>query len=216
MIKSLFFLLISFNLFCQSTTSDSTLNKSRYSTVIRYSVGAGLLSAFKSKNFENGTGGNLFIEVRSTTPISIKANFGWYSADTRVEYLSKGNSSFFFGELSLLLRAKTGILQPFGGLGLGFYSIENTLDDEVVQFFNQLGYGVKEEIQSGAGWHFRGGFDLLFESNFGVSIEMKYWRYNPEAVSTVYPIQQPSDETTTSKEIELSNLNLVIGVFMVL
>jgi hypothetical protein len=212
----LLLLLLSYNLLSQTPFPDSLVIAEQEMRSVQYEIGGGLLLPFKSKNYEGGTGGNLFLEVRSTTPISIRANVGWYSADTRIDYLSKGSSSFLYLELSILLRAMTGTLQPFGGLGIGFYSIDNSLDKEVIDFFNQLDFGVKEEIQGGAGFHFRGGFDLLFESNFGMFMEMKYWLYNPEATSTVYPLDHPSNETEVSKEIELSNLNLILGLFIIL
>jgi len=43
-----------------------------------------VLFALKSKNHDSGTGGNLFIELRTASLISVRANFGLYSADTRV------------------------------------------------------------------------------------------------------------------------------------
>ncbi len=213
MLKKIIFCLFIYSSIIHSQTDIPDVEESKS---IRYGIGGGLLLPFKSKNYESGTGGNLFLELRSTTPISIRANIGWYSADTRVDYLSTGNTSFLFMELSLLLRAMSGVLQPYGGLGLGYYSIDNTLDNEIIQFFNQLGLGVKEQIKSGAGFHMRGGFDLTFESNFGLFLDIKYWLYNPEANSIVYPLEQPGEESGVKKEIELNNLNLIVGVVIIL
>jgi hypothetical protein len=183
---------------------------------IQFGIGGGVLFAFKSKNYDSGTGGNLFLEFRSTIPISIRANIGWYSADTRGDYLSAGNSSFVFMELSLLGRAMSGVLQPYGGLGFGYYSIDNSLDDEVTQYFNWLGFGVSEQIEDGVGFHIRGGFDLIFESYFGLFIDMKYWIYNPETTASEYPLGEPFEGSTVKKEIQLTNLNLILGVTIIL
>lgn len=178
---------------------------------IRFGIGGGVLFALKSENYDNGTGGNLFLELRTASIISVKANVGWYSADTRVDYLSKGNSSFVLMELSLLFRAMSGVMQPYGGLGIGYYSIDNSLDDEAIQYFNQLGLGIREQIEDGIGFHVRGGFDLIFESNFGLFVDLKYLIFNPKATATVYELNSPSQEYIASDEIQLNNINLILG-----
>jgi len=179
-------------------------------------IGGGVLFAFKSDNYEGGTGANIFLELRTPSIVAVRTNFGWYSADTKVDYLSKGNSSFYLMELSLLLRSMSGVLQPYGGLGIGYYFIDNTLDNEVIQYLEQFGFGAKEDIEDGIGFHIRGGVDVILESNFGFFLDFKYWIYNPKAISTVYQLQYPNQEVSTDAEIKLNNLSLTIGLVIIL
>ena len=179
-------------------------------------VGGGVLFAFKSDNYDGGVGANLFLELRTPSIVAVKTSFGWYSADTKVKYLSKGNSSFYIMELSLLLRSMSGVIQPYGGLGIGYYFVDNTLDDQVIQLFEQYGYGINEDIENGIGFHIRGGVDVLFELNIGFSLEFKYWIYNPKAIATVYPLQNPNQENRADSEIKLNNLSLIIGLVVIL
>jgi len=181
-------------------------------TRVWFGIGGGVLFAFKSENYESGTGGDLFFEFRTGSIFSFRTNIGWYSADTKVDYLSKGNSSFFLMELSLLIRATSGVIQPFAGLGISYYSIDNSLDDEVIQFISQLGFGGREEIEEGIGFHIRGGFDLIITSGFGLFLDLKYLIFNPKATATVYELNNPSQEFIVSEDIKLNNLNLILGI----
>lgn len=157
-------------------------------------------------------GGGLFFEFRTGSILSVRTNVVWYSADTKVDYLSKGNSSFFLLEQSFLLRATSGVIQPFAGLGISYYSIDNSLDDEVKQLLSQLGLGAQEEIEEGIGLHIRGGFDLIISSSFGLFWDLKYLFFNPKATTTVYVLNNPSQEFIVSEDIKLNNLNLILGV----
>ena len=138
-------------------------------------------------------------------------NFGYYSADTKVDLLSKGNTSFYLPELCLLLEAKKGTVQPYAGVGLGYYIVENTLDNQVIQFFQSQGLNVKEEIESGIGFNIRGGLNIFFNEKVGMFFDMKYLIFNPKAKVTVsmpYPYQEVSFEN----DIKLNNLSFVIGL----
>src|SRR3989337_3681606 len=148
------------------------------SDVAQLAMGGGVLLAFKSDNYNKGTGADLFIELRTASVFSVRANFGYYTADTKVDYLSKGNASFYLMELSLFLRAFRGIVQPYAGLGIGYYIVENTLDNQIVNYFRTYGYGVKEEIEAGESFHIKGGLDLILSSNFGLNMDLKYTFYN--------------------------------------
>ncbi len=136
-------------------------------------IGGGVLFAFKSDNYESGTGANIFLELRAASLVAVRTNLGWYSAETKVDYLSKGNANFYLMELSLLLRSMRGTIQPYGGVGIGYYFIDNKLDNEVLQFFEQYGYGVKEEIENGIGFFIQGGADAMFASNIGFFFEFE-------------------------------------------
>jgi len=181
-------------------------------TGVQFGIGGGVLLAFKNKNYDNGTGANLFLELRAASIISVRANVGWYSADTKVDYLSKANSSFVLMELSLFIRAMSGVMQPYGGAGIGYYSIDNTLDNEVIKLLNQSGFGAKEQLEDGIGFHVRGGFDLIFTSNFGLFADLKYLIYNPTVTTIVYELNSPSQEFSVDNEIQLNNLNLNLGL----
>jgi hypothetical protein len=207
--------------FSKSTTpppvQNPTLVEEKGDTIgTQVEIGGGILAAFKSENYDGGFGANIFIELRSASIVAVRADFGLYSADTKVDYLSKGNASFYLIELSLLLRSMSGTLQPYGGVGIGYYSIDNTLDNEVLQWLEQNGYGGKEEIADGIGFNIRGGCDAMFESNFGFFLDLKYWIYNPNVKTTVYPLQNPTQESSAEEEIKLNNISLIIGLLVIL
>jgi Outer membrane protein beta-barrel domain len=182
----------------------------------RLAIGGGVLFAFKSDNYANGTGVDLFLEIGAATLISVEANIGWYSANTNVDYLSKGNASFTILELSLLLRDMSGGLQPFAGIGIGYYSITNELDEEVIQYLNEFGLTATETVESDINFHVRGGIQFMLSPNFGFSFDFKYLIFNPTAITTVKQLSPPYQSNTVEDQIKLNNLNLIFGLVVVL
>lgn len=178
-----------------------------------FGIGGGALFSFECENYEYGTGGDLFFELRTGSIFSVRANIGWYSADTKVNYLKMGNASFILMELSLLIRAMSGIIQPYGGLGISYYSIDNSISNAAKQYYmSQYDFGIRQEIEDGIGFHIRGGFDLIFASGVGLFLDLKYLIMSPKATTIVYELNNPSQEWDGSDDIKINNLNLILGV----
>lgn len=196
----------------QSPNSNDTLITSQQvSNGTRVGVGIGFLYALKSENYESGTGVNLLLKIRFPSILSLMFNFGYYTADTKVDLLSKASTSFILPELSLLFESKKGVVQPYVGLGLGYYIIDNSLDEQLVQSVQQLGFGIEEEIESGIGFEVRGGLNIMFAQNVGLIFDMKYWIYNPKVNSKVYQTY-PYQEYSVQNEIQLNNFSFIIGL----
>ena len=191
-------------------TQEGITKSQRIAGGTQYVLGLGFLYALKSDHYESGMGVDLFLKSKFPNILTLMLNFGYYSADTKVSMLSKGNASFFLPEINLLLEAKKGSVQPYAGLGVGYYIVDNTLDDELVNYFRSNGYNIKEEVESGIGFNIRGGFNISLSDNIGLIFDLKYWFYNPKAKSTVTQIY-PYGEYTAENEIQLNNLSFIIG-----
>ncbi len=179
----------------------------------RVAAGLGYLYVLQNDNFDAGSGIDFFLKVRFPSIISLMFNLGYYTADTKVDFLSKANTSFVMPELCLLLEAKKGSVQPYAGAGFGYYNIDNTVDDQVVQFFQSQGFNLKEEIESGIGFNIRGGLNVLFNEKVGMFFDMKYLIFNSKAKVTVsrsYPYQ----EATIESDFKLNNLSFVVGLLV--
>lgn len=161
----------------------------------------------KSKETGLGNGVNFSAEYIFGGTISLKTTFGGISDKTAGQKLVPGTYSMFWAEESAEIRSTRGILEPYCGIGVGYYktdiNLANSLPDKI--YHNT----VSDKIKYSFGYNLRGGADISLSKYFRLNTEFKYIIFNPSMTVTDSQHNPPS---VKSEDINLNAFIVQAGV----
>ncbi len=137
----------------------------------------------------SGNGVNFSFEYRLPSILSFKGGLGGVSALTNGAQLAPGSYSFFWAEASAQIRESHGWIQPYAGVGIGFYKTDINLATGNRFRTDRNGLREKDNIQYKIGYNLRGGLDLPLSSILILNTEVKYVIFNPDVLHTYKSIQ---------------------------
>jgi outer membrane protein W len=180
-----------------------------------FSVGGGLSYAADNSNVKGNIGfeGNLTILTESI--IAIRASVGRYGSDIKVNQLSEGDYSLLWIEGTFLLRGKSPKVQPYGGIGGGYYITGHELSSRVTSLLALFGIRGKEDIQDVFGIHFRGGLDVPISLTVAINVDLKYVILKPDVkveATNIYTYQTAS----VTESVDLSTFIIGFGISVTL
>lgn len=158
-----------------------------------------------------GNGVNFSFEYKLPELISFKSTLGGISAFTNGNELAKGNYSLFWAEETILLRKDFGFLQPYGGLGIGYYKTDININATERFAKNDQGIPEADNVQYKFSYNIRGGLDVMLSSRVILNAEVKYMELKPE-VTHSYLDNSTSKITTVKNKINLSSYFLQLGL----
>lgn len=176
-----------------------------------YSLGGNINYAIENDNATGGVGfeGNFTFYTESI--IAIRASVGRYASDTKIDKLSEGDYSLLWMEGTLLIQAKTINIQPYIGLGGGYYITGHELSSNVKNALSLLGLRGKEEIADMFSIHLRGGLNINVAPTVALNADIKYVFLKPEVkveITNLYNYQTVS----ATEKVDLSTVVLGFGV----
>lgn len=175
-----------------------------------YSIGGGLSYATENNNVKSAAGFEANLTFLTESAIAVRASVGKFGSNVKVDKLSEGNYSLLWLEGTIIARAKSSSVQPYGGLGFGYYITEHELSSRMTNAFISQGIRVKEDIEDNLGIHIRGGINIPISTTVDRNAELKYVFLNPKA--NVEATDLSTFQTATvSEEIDLSTLFIVVG-----
>jgi len=170
-----------------------------------YNIGGGLCYAAENSNIKSGIGFDANITFLTDNIIAIRASIGRYETDVKVNKLSEGNYSLLWIEGTMLLRSQSPIIQPYGGLGVGYYITGHELSSNVDRFFAQYGLLGKEDIQDNIGIHLRSGLDIPISWTMSINLDIKYIFLKPNVKVKVTNLYT-SESVKVTEAVDLSTL----------
>ncbi|MFW6128840.1 MAG: OmpW family outer membrane protein [Candidatus Aminicenantaceae bacterium] len=109
-----------------------------------------------------------------------------------VSGLSQGSLSSIPIQLSIQGRFPVGEIVPYVSGGAGYFLNSFTLNEELVNNWDSLGFDIEESVDPSFGFHFGAGVDVFFSPNIGLNLDFKYciasmegsWKLTDQATST--------------------------------
>jgi len=125
--------------------------------------------------------------------------------------LSKGDLSIIAILMSIQFRVQVGsIFVPYIAGGGGYYLNDFSIDNELKEDWNLLGFDINEEVENYFGFHVGGGFDIFISDHIAFNGDVKYCLVNSKG-SWAFSNQVISQEVTGDfDEIKLNFL--IFGV----
>ncbi len=68
---------------------------------------------------------------------------------------------------------------PYIEAGVGYYFNNFSLDSEIVDSWDALGYNIKEDVENSEGFHFGAGADFFWTENMAINAAVEYCLLNP-------------------------------------
>ena len=180
-----------------------------------YTVGGGLSYATDNTNAKGNIGfeGNFTFLTESI--VAIRASVGRYGSDTKVNIISEGDYSLLWLEGTLLLQGKSPKVQPYGGIGGGYYITSHELSSRLNNILSLLGVRAKEDIQDVFGIHFRGGLNVPVSPTVALNLDLKYVILKPDVkveATNLYTFRTAS----VTESLDLSTFIIGFGISVTL
>jgi hypothetical protein len=182
-----------------------------FSIAQSYTIGGGLNYATESSDAKGGIGfeGNFTFLTESI--IAIRASVGRYGSNIKVDKLSEGDYSLLWLEGTFMLQGKSRSVQPYGGIGAGYYMTGHELSSRLTNALTQLGLRGKEDIQDVLGIHLRGGFNIPFSPTVAFNADLKYVILKPDVKVSVTNLSTFQSYSIT-ESVNISTLIIGFGV----
>ena len=175
-------------------------------------IGAGVSLAKENDHAEGSTGFEARVGFFGDNNLAILATGGRYVADARGDVLQAGNYSLVWGEATLLAQIKVKFLQPYAGVGCGYYITGHDIDQQVRDFYDRLGQKIEQDIQDLAGAHVRGGLNVIVSPLVSMCLDIKYIFFKPEVKTKITSKSTSVSISTKEKRIDLSTMFIGVGV----
>jgi len=156
----------------------------------------------KSNEVGEGNGVNFSAEYIFDGFLSLETTLGGISDKTTGKDLASGTYSMFWAEESAGIKSTHGIIEPYCGIGLGYYKTDINLANTIT--IDQSQRTISDNIQYSLGYNLRGGIDVPLGKYFKLNAEIKYIIFDPSMTVTNNNYSPPHIE------IENVKLNAVI------
>ena len=128
-------------------------------------------------NYNSGLkyGGNICLGITKNVSIELSGLSFQTSVAGDPEALSKGKLSVIPIQLSIQTRFPiSSRFVPYLLGGGGYYLNRFTLDKEITDAWNALGFDIEEKVENAIGYHLGGGIDLFFTKNIALNVDIRY------------------------------------------
>lgn len=171
--------------------------------------GLGVLPAEDS--LDNGFGFGGFAVYRVSTDVEVEIDASWVRLSSSPEGLGDGDLTLMpiRGTARIQLWRFRGA-EPYAGGGAGIYLADFSLDDSVVSRFDQLGFTVAQDVETGVGVHAAAGVEWS-RDRYSFGVDARYVVGSLDGSSRV--IDQVSNLVfTESDDIDLNGFWISFGV----
>lgn len=131
----------------------------------------------KSKEVGEGNGVNFSAEYIFDGLLGLKTTFGGISDKTTGKDLVPGTYSMFWAEESAEIKSTQGLIEPYCGIGLGYYKTDINLANTLP--VDEGGQTISDNIKYSFGYNLRGGVDVPLSRYFRLNTEIKYIIFDP-------------------------------------
>jgi len=153
-------------------------------------------------------GGNFCLGISKYISIELSGLRFQNEVEGSVDGLSNGKLSVIPIQLSIQLRLPVAsYFVPYVLGGGGYYLSSFTLDEEIINTWDALGFDVEEKIENSIGYHFGAGFDIFITGKIALSANVKYCLVKPKGS---WSLSDQIGGTVTSGTIENLNLDTIM------
>lgn len=177
---------------------------------IRPNSGIELLAGYtmpSEDNYSSGLkyGGNICLGITKNISIELRGLRFQSDVEGDPEALSKGRLSVIPIQLSIQARLPiSSRFIPYLSGGGGYYLNRFTLDKEITDAWDALGFDIEEKVENAIGYHFGAGIDLFFTKNIALNADI---RYCIAKTNGSWTLTDQIIGTETSGDLEDLNLN---------
>lgn len=143
-----------------------------------FSIGGSTILTTENKNAQGGTGFNIYVEYQKFHLVSFRTSVGRYTANTKgiktINKLPSGNYLVWFIEESIVYKfCEIAALQPYMGLGLGYYIIDREMYSYPDGSWRKRTNISKENINNVFSPHLRVGINIL-DKKVAANVDIKF------------------------------------------
>ena len=165
----------------------------------------------ESDNSEGGLGYSIYFEKVTENEVDYRLTYGGFSSETKVDILSQGDYHLDWLELTVLLKSKKSKVQPYVGIGVGYYFFDHSLSDYANRFLYVNGYSAKEEIHDIMSVHFIGGISFEIFSGVAIETNLKYLYLYPKVDIEIRNLNT-NITNTYERKVLLNTLQFNMGI----
>lgn len=175
--------------------------------------GIGIIAGYampSEKKYESGLNysANFYLGITKNIAIEISGQRFQSNVEENPEALSKGKLSITPIQPGLQFRFPiSSKIVPYLAGGGGYYMNSFSLDDEIDNSWNNLGFDVEEKVENAAGFYFGTGIDLFFTKNLAFNADI---RYNIAKTKGSWELTDQISNVNTPGALENLNLNSII------
>jgi outer membrane protein W/uncharacterized protein YgiM (DUF1202 family) len=164
-------------------------------------------------NYKGGIsyGGILHFGITKNIAVELSGLRFQSEVEKEPDKLSKGDLSIIAILMSIQFRFQVGsIFVPYIAGGGGYYLNDFSIDNELKEDWNLLGFDINEDVENSFGFHVGGGFDIFLSDHIAFNGDVKYCLVNSKG-SWTFSNQVISQEVSGDfDEIKLNSL--IFGV----
>ena len=177
----------------------------------RSAIGVGYANVSPAEgDLDNGTSMSINYTRGIDTNLSIELSLGQTVLDVK-----PGDMPVDLGEVTVKAvhvtaqyRVPSGNLSPYVGVGLGYYSNDFDLSDDVKDYIaSDPNFDLDVDIDNSFGFHIDAGVDYFVNTNFALNFDARYFWSQADATMT-----ETDTGVTTKNEDEIDLDSFVIGV----
>lgn len=121
-------------------------------------------------------GGNICLGITKNIGFELSGLLFQSDVEGDPEALSKGKLSLIPIQLSIQFRlplSDSFVFYLMGGGGY-YYMYKFTIDEEITDAWESLGFDIEEQVENAIGYHFGGGIDLFLTRNIALNADFRY------------------------------------------
>jgi opacity protein-like surface antigen len=167
------------------------------------------------ENFGSGLmyGGNLCLGITKNISIELSGQRFQSNTEGDAESLSEGKLSVIPIQLSLQARFPvSGQFVLYIGGGGGYYLNTFTLDEDLIEKWDVLGFVIEEKVENAIGFHFGAGIDLFFTENIALNVDFRYCLAKTKGSWTLTDQFSPAEISGDLEELSLNSIMLGAGL----
>jgi len=172
-------------------------------------------ATLSEENFGSGLkyGGNFFLGITKNISIELSGLRFQSNVEGDPESLSKGKLSIIPIQLSLQARFPAGVkFFPYIGGGVGYYLNTFTLDEDLIEEWDALGFVIEEKVENAIGFHFGGGIDLFFTESIALNVDFRYCIAKTTGSWTLTDQFSPIEISGDLEKLSLNSIMLGAGL----
>jgi len=183
----------------------------------KYTIGLNLragMNGMIEEEYKNGFIYSAGLSYGISQKIALEISISGFKSNIEQssEVLSKGKISSVPIQLSLIYRVPIKKFMPYISFGGNYYINNFTLDEEVYNAWNFLGFEIEEEIKNMFGFHYGIGLDFLFSENFAFNIDLKHNLATASGTWTMRDIATGLSISGDIDDIKLNSFILLAGL----
>jgi outer membrane protein W len=175
-------------------------------------MGAGVSLAKANDHAGAATGFEARASFFGDNNLAILASGGRYVADAQGSELKPGTYALLWAEATLLAQVRIKILQPYAGIGCGYYMPHHDISQTAQNPYAALGQKIEQNIQNMAAAHLRGGLYVIVSPLVSMYVDVKYIFFKPDVKTEIKNKNTGAAVSTGKQNIDLSTMFVGVGV----